>query len=314
MCCAGDIVLFAKCAILTCNFLFYRQKGADPNVVAKSDSASAALQKALATIMIERKKRDVLGEQLMDKTEELILCDLSPLQKEVYRHVVELPDFDIIKRGNAPCDCGVNRHFFQKFYRLATKAEQVNYYRHHKNEIVKQSMCCKKIPLNPRRNEPGEPKIDPDAAIWRTASSHNKGDETAENGCDKCPWCCCFPCLSKLSKLSSHVGLIQAEKIPENEQRGSPAYVKYMAQREFAKVALAGVVGRLPGGDFDRTNSIKDSHYYLSGKLVVLDRLLTAFYKEGSRVLLFAHSTQLLDLVSQVVAGGTSERSIKNDA
>lgn len=251
--------------------------------------------------MIERKKADVLGEQLTSKSEQLILCDPSPLQKEVYRHVVELPDFDMVKRGHAPCDCGVNRHFFQKFYRLRTKKEQVEYWRNNKNQIIKQSECCKRIPLNPmnpRGDVEGEPKFDPDAAIWRAMKGHNRNDE--HESCEKCPFCCTFPCMKKLIKLSSHVGLIQAEKIPENEQPGSPAFVKYHAEREFARVALGGVVDRLPGGNLDRSNSITDDHYKLSGKLVVLNRLLTAFYEEGSRVLLFAHSTQLLDLVSQI--------------
>jgi SNF2 family DNA or RNA helicase len=257
--------------------------------------AKACLQKALSNIMIERKKADVLGEQLTAKTEELILCDPSPLQKEVYRHVVELPDFDIVKRGHAPCDCGVNRRFFQKFYHLNTQAERVDFYRNHKKEIVKQSKCHHRLPWNPRRGVAGEPEIDPDAAIWRSMKSHNKDKDYTP--CENCPWCCSFPCIRKLTKLSSHVGLIQAEKIPENEQSGSPAFIKYTDDREFARVALAGVVDRLPGGNLDRSNSITDDHFKLSGKLVVLDRLLTAFYEEGSRVLLFAHSTQLLDLV-----------------
>mmetsp|Transcript_44634 Transcript_44634/g.108243 ORF Transcript_44634/g.108243 Transcript_44634/m.108243 type:complete len:1809 (+) Transcript_44634:144-5570(+) len=274
---------------------YAQQKGAEPNVVRKGEEAKAALQKALQTMMIERKKVDVLGEQLTAKTEEVRFCEPSPLQKEVYRHVVELPDFDMVKRGHAPCDCGVNRHFFQKFCGLETRKEKVEYWRNNKDLIVKQSKCCRAMPWNPRKDIEGEPDIDPDAAIWRAMKGHNTGDELS--GCENCPFCCMFPCMKKLIKLSSHVGLIQAEKIPENEQRGSPAYIRYHAEREFARVALGGFIDRLPRRDLDRSNSITDDHYKLSGKLVVLNRLLTEFYEEGSRVLLFAHSTQLLDLI-----------------
>lgn len=247
--------------------------------------------------MIERKKEDVLGDQLPEKNEQVIFCELSPLQKEVYRHVLQLPDFELVRKGSAPCDCGINMHIFKQFLRLSSKAEQVEFSRTNKNRIVKQSKCCKQIPLNPRRHEPGEPEIDPDAAIWRTLDAHSAGEGAILGGCEQCPWCCIFPCLKKLVKLSSHLALIQAQKTSDAEARGSPAHVRYTKEREFAKVALVGVVEKLPGRDFDRNDSIMDDHYSLSGKLRVLDKLLTNYYREGGRVLLFAHSTQLLDLI-----------------
>lgn len=109
------------------------------------------------------------------------------------------------------------------------------------------------------------------------------------------------PCMTKLMKLSSHLGLLQAFKSPEVSTKGSPAYVKYMKEREFAKVALAGVVSRLPGGDYDRNATMMDDHYSLSGKLEVTKTLLNKYLSEGSRVLLFAHSTQTLDLIQNFV-------------
>ncbi len=168
--------------------LLFRRKGADPSAIDRSQKASKALREKLSKIMIQRKK-DVLGKDLPNKTEQVIFCDLSKLQKEVYRHVVELPDFDLIKKSSAPCDCGVNQNFFRVFSRLSTKAEQIEYYRTNKDKIKKQSRCCKKIPLNPRRFEEGEPKIDPDAVIWRTHSAHC-AEDTSTEGCDRCPQCC----------------------------------------------------------------------------------------------------------------------------
>jgi SNF2 family DNA or RNA helicase len=245
--------------------------------------------------MIERKKEDVLGDQIPEKHEQVIFCDLSPLQKEVYKHVVQLPDFELVKKGNAPCDCGINMPIFKEFLRLSSKAEQLDYYRTHKYRIVKQSECCRKIPV--REDEHGQDVIDPDAAIWRTIDSHNTGEGASMTGCERCPWCCLFPCLMKLVKLSSHLALVQAQKTGDVQVRGSPTHVKYTKEREFAKVALAGVVQKLPSREFDRSISIMDDHFSLSGKLRVLDRLLTKYYREGGRVLLFAHSTQLLDLI-----------------
>ncbi|KAG7342122.1 SNF2 family helicase [Nitzschia inconspicua] len=278
-----------------------RQKGASQSTVEKSEKASKALRTKLAKIMIERKKNDVIGEMLPQKNERVIFCSLSKLQKEVYRHVIELPDFVLVKKASSPCDCGVNQNFFRAFSRLETKAEKLDYYRNNKNRITPQCKCCKRLPLNPRRFEDGEPKIDPDAAIWRTLEKHCLNKFAASNGCEHCPRCCAFPCMTKLMKLSSHVGLLQANKSLDATNKGSPAYVKYLKEREFAKVALAGVVGRLPGGDYDRNGTIMDDHSSLSGKLEVMNTLLQKYLVEGSRVLLFAHSTQTLDLIQNFI-------------
>ncbi len=275
--------------------LFFRHKCADPRAKARSEAASADLRKRLSKLYIKRSKKDVLKGQLPDKSEEFILCDLSPLQKEVYKHVVELPDFDLVKHGSRPCDCGINQNYFRKLLKLKDKAEQLEFVRRNKATIVKQSKCCKKIPINPRYDEEGEPRIDPDAALWRTMDGHCTSVTAAEYGCPSCPWCCCLPCLTKLNKLSSHLGLLQARK--STEAIGSPGYISYMKEREFAKVALAGVVDRLPGRDFDRNDGIMDDHFSLSGKLKVLNNLLQKDYHEGNKVLLFSHSTQSLDLI-----------------
>ena len=274
---------------------YYRKKGVDPRAKARSEAASAELRKGLNKIYIKREKKDVLKGQLPDKNEELILCDLSPLQKEVYRHVIKLPDFDLVKHGSRPCDCGINQNFFRKLVKLKGKAEKLEYMRTNKSKIISQSKCCKKIPVNPRYGEEGEPFIDQDAPIWRTLDAHCSNDNVAKGGCDRCPWCCTLPCLTKLNKLSSHLGLLQATKT--TEAIGSPAYITYKKEKEFAKVALAGVVDRLPGKDYDRCDGIMNDHYNLSGKLRKLNELLKKDYNDGGKVLLFSHSTQSLDLI-----------------
>eukprot|EP00536_Pseudo-nitzschia_multiseries_P001184 jgi/Psemu1/180418/e_gw1.14.87.1 len=223
-----------------------RQKSANARVKARSEAASAELRRELGKIYIKRDKKDVLKGQLPDKNEQMILCDLSPLQKEVYKVCMELPDFDLVKHGSRPCDCG-------------------------------------------------EPYIDPDAAVWRTLDAHCTDSTAAKEGCKKCPWCCTLPCLTKLNKLSSHLGLLQASTT--KEPIGSPAYIRYVKEREFAKVALAGIASKLPGGGYDRHDGIMDDHFSLSGKLRVLDRLLQTYYSEGGKVLLFSHSTQSLGMI-----------------
>ena len=156
------------------------------------------------------------------------------------------------------------------------------------------------MPLNPQAHIDGEPKIDPDAVIWRTLDAHLKVNQWTTDdcaGCKRCPWCCNFPGLHKLMKLSSHLGLLQANKTQEASTPNAPAFMKYQKELEFAKVALTGVKDKLPGKSYDRSDGIMDDHYSLSGKLKELDKLLKQFYEEGSKVLLFSYSTQTLDLI-----------------
>mmetsp|Transcript_203 Transcript_203/g.263 ORF Transcript_203/g.263 Transcript_203/m.263 type:complete len:1537 (-) Transcript_203:110-4720(-) len=275
-----------------------RQKGANPTARSNSKAISERLRKMLNKIMIKRNKEDVFpDDQIPEKNEQAILCDLSPLQKEVYMHVLELPDFELVRHGSRPCDCGINKNVFRKIQQLSCKAEQLEYYRTHKDDIIKQSRCCKKLPVNPRFGEEGEPYVDQDGTIWRAMEAHTTDNTTANEGCERCPYCCTFPCLMKLKQLSSHLGLLQVRKTKEAQVKGSPAYIKYMKEREFAKVSLAGVVSRLPGEGYEFHQGIMDDHFSLSGKLRVLARLLEKYYNECGKVLLFAHSTQTLDLI-----------------
>ena len=122
------------------------------------------------------------------------MCELSPLQKQVYQHLLSLPEFDLVRQANSPCDCGVNAGFFQRVQRMETQKERVAYYRQNKKAVIQRRECCYVFPKNPRF-EPGgdEPLINPDAAIWRMIKNHANGEP-----CERCPFCCGFPTLTKL--------------------------------------------------------------------------------------------------------------------
>lgn len=278
-----------------------RQKGANAQTRSKSKAVSEKLRERLDKLMIKRRKEDVfLDNQIPEKNEQVLFCDLSPLQKEVYMHVLQLPDFELVKYGSRPCDCGINQEVFREIRKLSCQAERLEYFRTNKNQIIKQSKCCKKLPLNPRYNPKennGEPYIDQDATIWRALEGHNSSDDAAIGGCEHCPWCCTFPCMKKLQLLSNHLGLLQCKKTKEAQIKGSPAYVRYLKEKEFAKVSLAGVVSRLPGNSYEFHQGITADHFCLSGKLEKLADLLENYDNASDKVLLFSHSTKTLDLI-----------------
>lgn len=159
-----------------------------------SNAKAQAFREKLKKIFIERSKEQVLREFLPTKNEKLVLCELSPLQKQVYQHVLTLPDFDLVRKANSACDCGVNAAFFQRVYCLKTSAQRVAFYRENKLSVIPRKQCCYRVPINPLYVEGGnEPYIDPDAALWRMIKGHADGVE-----CKYCPSCCGLAALAKL--------------------------------------------------------------------------------------------------------------------
>ena len=172
----------------------YRSKTASRDLIEISQAKARALNDKLHRIFIRRSKEDVLKFFLPKKNEKVVMCELSPLQKLVYQHILTLPDVENARTANSPCDCGVNAGFFHRYQRLRTLAERFAYYREHRKEIMTRGKCCYRIPLNPNYEEGGmEPKIHPDAVIWRMMKGHANGE-----GCKLCPSCCGLPALSKL--------------------------------------------------------------------------------------------------------------------
>jgi hypothetical protein len=74
-------------------------------------------------------------------------------------------------------------------------------------EAPQRCKCCWDIPLVP--NEHGEPtaRIADNAALW--LRSHRDAYTGVASRCDKCPFCCLFPVLSRLSKVTNHVAALQ---------------------------------------------------------------------------------------------------------
>uniref|UniRef100_A0A7S4RME9 Helicase C-terminal domain-containing protein n=1 Tax=Ditylum brightwellii TaxID=49249 RepID=A0A7S4RME9_9STRA len=210
---------------------------------------------------------------------------------------MSLPDYRLLKMSNAPCKCGVNREFFRGYKEMRTLAEQINYQRRHKDKLIPRKNCCHTAPWNPRRGEPGQPEIDPEAVLWRSQSKH-----TGDAPCDHCPTCIMLPALQKLYKVCSHASLLQVERNPDFLTKGSCEWNEAKNKLDFARVALPqDVLKCLPGGSYFRKDGIMEDHVALSGKMGALDFCLTKFSRQRDRVLVFSYSTAVLDLIQHYV-------------
>ena len=278
---------------------YARAKDAKEKVTLLAQQCEQLLREKIKPAYLERKKEDVLKNELTKKRENVIFCELTEVQKKIYRHMISLPDYQHLRFSNAPCDCGINRQYFLGYKKLKTHKEQLQYQRRHKNELVPKKKCCYKYPWNPRREEPGEPQIDPDAILW--IHQHDKiianPDEIEEDiiddkyiVCKTCPSCTTLAAMQKLWKVAAHPCLLQVDHC----ETGIAAKRKL----EFARVALPpDVLRELPGGSFWKCDSIMDDHMRLSGKMKTLDYLLRRYLRKTDRVLVFSHSTMCLDVI-----------------
>lgn len=145
---------------------YARAKDSKDEVNTLAERQEQLLRRLIKPVYLERKKEDVLKDSLTEKKERVVFCELSEIQKKIYRHILTLPDFAILRWANGPCQCGVNKAWFRGYGKMRTHQEQLNYQRRHKGELIPQKKCCCKYPFNPLRGEPGEPDIDPTAVLW----------------------------------------------------------------------------------------------------------------------------------------------------
>ena len=278
---------------------YARAKDAKQKVLDLAEEREQILQNAIRPAFLERKKEVVLKDELTEKKEEVIFCELTDIQKKIYRHIIALPDYQQLRFANAPCDCGVNKQYFRGYKKMKTHREQLDYQRRNKGILTLKKECCYRFPWNPLRDEPGEPQIEPDAILWKQAHEKEIGcptdiaDRVIDGKyvvCQNCPTCTTLVAMHKLYKISSHPNLLQVDRL-----ESAAAQKKKL---EFAKVAFTpDILKEMPGGSYYKSDGIMDDHMKLSGKMRTLDYCLTKFLKRRNRVLLFSYSTAALDVI-----------------
>ena len=95
-----------------------RDARATPAEVATGNSRAAELKGLLDRFMLIRKKeapliRDQLkaaGMELMCKREQVVFCELAPLQMAALKRMLNSEDFQLLSRYHDPCPCGSGKH------------------------------------------------------------------------------------------------------------------------------------------------------------------------------------------------------------
>jgi SNF2 family DNA or RNA helicase len=229
---------------------------------------------------------------LKGKDEIIVLCDLSPLQKQMYEYCLSLPDFDNVRFHALPCPCGSG---------------------------VPRGQCCLEYQIPLIRDNSGnvigerkikyvtdqqKRKIDPRAILWRQFHENDQPCQYSGHldaivpsaskkggGGSGCPLCVLLPCLNKLNKIACHPMLLQSD--PKKMSQSKVVKAEEFLSKAFTPEMVANLGGlqrsyRL----MDMKQSIEDS-----GKMKTLREMLFYFINHQEKTLVFSLSTQVLDIL-----------------
>uniref|UniRef100_A0AAV1VGZ9 Uncharacterized protein n=1 Tax=Peronospora matthiolae TaxID=2874970 RepID=A0AAV1VGZ9_9STRA len=83
-----------------------RKKSAAPEAVQRSRHKEKELRRKLRLYYLRREKEVNPTFREVKKNDQVIFCDLTPLQMAAYRRVLAMPEFQLLRRGEEKCDCG----------------------------------------------------------------------------------------------------------------------------------------------------------------------------------------------------------------
>ena len=150
------------------------RKKACPEAIDLAYKRQAELQVLLSNkYMLRRTKEDKLT--LLGKKDKVILCELSPIQKELYTYILNLPDFDNARYHATECTCGSGK---------------------------KRTECCVVYQIPYVREISSERVVEPKASIWRSMHPYDEP-------CERCPSCVSLKCIQVLTKIANHPSLLQ---------------------------------------------------------------------------------------------------------
>jgi len=262
-----------------------RAANANEETIARGTERHERLAKVKAPYFLRRSKKVELKDMLPIKEQLVVFCHLSPLQVQLYRRLLQLPDFAAVRLSGEPCDCGRQG---------AIRGE-----------------CCYTAPFHGSGEQQGQAvhsvangshrsltsvfadsafEIDPRAVIWRQMPSHSEGSL-----CERCPNCLIFPCIAKLQKVANHPALLQVNSRDPKAKRD--------AVKAFAEVAFTPELLEPLGGTYTRAeNVLMTSQTEVCGKLRVLEDILTAFWaaRPVEKCVVFSWSVQTLDIIQDL--------------
>jgi SNF2 family DNA or RNA helicase len=260
--------------------------------IAEGTIAQEGLKEILQPVMLRRTK-EIIARQMPKKKDNVVFCQLAPLQKRAYLRALQLPDVQMLllkAHEDCPCGSGVNVRQCEEdncpgYYKLTYDQGGVLYPHFH---------FCECGDVFDAVSNPNGCKYHRPNGCWRVI--HN----TRSN---HCPFCILMPLLTILRKISLHLDLVKANP---NDEEMNP--IKFKWDREVSG-AVFGTDSEALGGYVQSNKHVEMTADIIqsSGKLAALKGLLTKWAADsrGSgglphKVLIFSTSVRMLKIVRKM--------------
>lgn len=226
-----------------------------------------------------RRNKSIIADQLPQKIDMIVFCDLSKTQAAAYNRVLECTDVQLLVRREEECECNSGEIRGKCCYQFAPESDGgVLWPLYH--------MCdC---------GNPYDPIFNPTGCKWHKPEGCKKafrdwGIRTRL----RCPNCLMLPVLTLLRKVANHLDLAKADPRDADLRTRD-------RQLQIAKMVLADDAGQL-GGLLQDTNFLSLSSAEHCGKMAAIEQLLPLWAAQRDKVLLFSHSTRMLDILEKFV-------------
>eukprot|EP00873_Tetraselmis_striata_P001539 jgi/Tetstr1/421803/TSEL_012706.t1 len=259
-----------------------QRSDARPAEVEESTERGNQLTALLHKHLLRRTKDDTIRDQLPQKTDNIVLCRLSPMQLRAYQRLLASPDFQLLIRMYDDCDCGSGMYRKSCCHWSAPREEG--------GVLWPQLHCCTcPNAADPFTNPQGCKRHKPEGCPT----------ETKRTGC---PACLMGPCISLLQKVSNHLELVKAD--PQRVAGDAAALAR---AEEQAALVLGDDAPALGGLCADR-GFLASSDTAHCGKMAALKQLMARWAGERAggggdapKVLLFSYSTRMLDILESLM-------------
>lgn len=148
----GAIGSWAEFSMYYGNDIKYgRKKSAALEAVQRSRQKEKELRKKLRPYYLRREKEINPTFQEVKKSDQVVFCDLTPLQMAAYQRVLAMPEFQLLQHGEKKCDCGRDSKEKRKKCCYKTPmdvgdAPGLLYERFHEHEPCKNCPNCMGLP------------------------------------------------------------------------------------------------------------------------------------------------------------------------
>ncbi|CAK9003895.1 Switch 2 (Protein CHROMATIN REMODELING 9) (AtCHR9), partial [Durusdinium trenchii] len=260
---------------------------------------SAQLVRMLRKIILRRDKSE-LKASMPRKISSVVFCQMSDIQAQAYKRVLELEETVLLRRKDEPCNCGRDKPRGKCCHSTAPDGPLWQLY-HPEGMPCPRCPSCLVLPIVTILTKiANHPRLltENSSALYKGGSGAGKQDDRASAGAGVPFGNALRDALSQeegLTGVDADAGSVSGKREGGNGENGEGK-----ASSQWAREAL---LRKILGQHFELvlSNTLRDaSDSRLSGKLRVLGKKLqswTSRRQRSNKVLIFSQSTRMLDIL-----------------